>query len=651
MADIQINELLESTTAANSDWIAIDNGSATKKISVQNFNATGAASAAQSAAAAAQSAVSALAAQTAAEQAEDDTQALITSAQTIVSDAQTYANEAATSAGTASTAANTATAQAAIATQAATQAGTYAQNVDSFAKTAKSWAVGGTGTRQGEDTDNSKYYSQQAHNSEINAAASEQAAAISEINAATSESNAATSESNAATSESNAATSEGNASASALLASTSESNAAASEAAAALSKTAAEQAETAAETSKEDSEAWAWGKVDGVDVPPSHPAYHNNAKYYADQASGGVSGVSSFNARSGNVIPQIGDYAADIVEFDNSSNGFTATDTQAAIEEVQDNLDTLDTTVTSALADKMDKVNPTGSGAVSIGRRAGTNVGLNSITMGNNLLATGDYAIALGIGTEARGYYSFAGGYLSKTDNSGTFAYGLGVRAQQRGQVAVGLYNDNKNNTAFEVGNGTGDSAKSNIFEVYNDGTISTDNGTTKHNLNDFGDMFEADYDSDSAVKTAGGIKAWVQSLGYITGLAWAALTGKPFSTVGSGLTVSNDALTADVKTVAVNYTGTASATGVRHQRIGINGVYTAIEGTKYMEQAKTVSTTADTTYTFTNSNIAADSKVFPWASVWGIVPSSVTVASGTCSVVIPKQSSAFSLTVGIYIR
>ena len=53
MADIQINELLESTTAANSDWIAIDNGSATKKISVQNFNATGAASAAQSAAAAA----------------------------------------------------------------------------------------------------------------------------------------------------------------------------------------------------------------------------------------------------------------------------------------------------------------------------------------------------------------------------------------------------------------------------------------------------------------------------------------------------------------------------------------------------------------------------------------------------------------------
>lgn len=569
MADIQINELLESTTAANSDWIAIDNGTATKKISVENFNATGAASAAQSAAAAAQSATDAAASKTAAEQAEDDTQALITSAQTIVSDAQTYANNASTSAGSASISANTATAQAAIATQAATQAGTYAQNVDSFAKTAKSWAVGGTGTRSGEDTDNSKYYSQQAHNSEINAAASEQAAATSETNAAASESNAATSESNAATSESNAATSEGNASASALLASTSETNAAASEAAAASSKAAAELAETAAETSKEDSEAWAWGKVDGVDVPPSHPAYHNNAKYYADQASGGVSGVSSFNARTGNVVPQLGDYAANIIEFDNTSNGFTATDVQDAIEEVQGNLDTLD-------------------------------------------------------------------GSLKTVAKSGSY---------------VDLINKPTLGTA--AAKDSTSSVTSGSTDLVESGAVYSAVNTLTTNLNNLDNaaMKTADYDSDSTVKSAGGIKAWVQSLGYITGLAWSALTGKPFSTVGNGLTVSSDALTANVKTVEVNYTGTASASGVRHQRIGINGVYTAIEGTKYMEQTQTVSTTTDTTYTFTNSNITASSKVFPWASEWGIIPSSVTVSSGTCTVVIPKQASAHSITVGIYIR
>lgn len=339
MADIQINELLEAQTAADSDWIAIDNGSATKKISVLNFNATGAASAAQSAASAAQSATDATTAKNAAIQAKDDTQALITSAQTIVSNAQTYAGEASTSANSASTAASTATAQAAIATQAANTAAGYAQNVDNFAKTAKSWAIGGTGTRQGEDTDNSKYYADSAHTSEINAAASESAAAASEANAAASETAAAASESNAATSESNAASSETNAAASETNAATSASNAASSESNAATSETNAAASATAAGESEDDSEAWAWGKIDGVDVPPSHPAYHNNAKYYADQASGGVSGVSSFNARTGNVTPQLGDYAANIVAFDNSSNGFQATETQSAIEEVQGNVE------------------------------------------------------------------------------------------------------------------------------------------------------------------------------------------------------------------------------------------------------------------------------------------------------------------------
>jgi hypothetical protein len=339
MADnIQISELLESTTAANSDWIAIDNGTATKKISVQNFNATGAASAAQSAAAAAQSASAALASQTAAEQAEDDTQALITSAQTIVSSAQTYANEASTSAGTASTAANTATAQAAIATNQANLAAGYAANVDNFAKTAKSWAVGGTGTRSGEDTDNSKYYSQQAHDSEINAAASETAAAASEANAAASETAAAASESNAATSESNAASSETNAAASESSAATSASNAASSESNAATSETNAAASATAAGESEDDSEAWAWGKIDGVDVPATHPAYHNNAKYWADAASGGVSGVSSFNGRSGVVVPASGDYAANIIEYDPSDNALISTNVQDAIEEVQGNV-------------------------------------------------------------------------------------------------------------------------------------------------------------------------------------------------------------------------------------------------------------------------------------------------------------------------
>lgn len=113
-------------------------------------------------------------------------------------------------------------------------------------KTSKSWAVGDTGIRDGENTDNSKYWSTQSKNSAsaantsaLNAAESERVAGeykdtaiihsgnaytymtdaknsmdsaeTSEQNAKTSEINAATSEVNAASSETNAANSEANA--------------------------------------------------------------------------------------------------------------------------------------------------------------------------------------------------------------------------------------------------------------------------------------------------------------------------------------------------------------------------------------------------------------------------------------------------------
>lgn len=54
--------------------------------------------------------------------------------------------------------------------------------------------------------------------------------------------------------------------------------------AAQTAKTGAETAKGAAEDSAEDAEAWAVGQRNGADVPSTDPAYHNNAKYYKDQA-------------------------------------------------------------------------------------------------------------------------------------------------------------------------------------------------------------------------------------------------------------------------------------------------------------------------------------------------------------------------------
>ncbi len=75
-------------------------------------------------------------------------------------------------------------------------------------------------------------------------------------------------------------------------ASASANNAAASATAANNSKLSAEDSASSAaqavldsQQNEYDAEAWAKGTRNGVDVPSTDPAYHNNAKYYADEAS------------------------------------------------------------------------------------------------------------------------------------------------------------------------------------------------------------------------------------------------------------------------------------------------------------------------------------------------------------------------------
>lgn len=72
---------------------------------------------------------------------------------------------------------------------------------------------------------------------------------------------------------------------------------------------------------------------------------------------------------------------------------------------------------------------------------------------------------------------------------------------------------------------------------------------------------------------------------------------------------------------------------------------------TPYIEQSVTLSTSQTTTVTFTDARILATSVIDPAISVWGIFPEDVTVASGSCTVVMPKVSTAQTVTVGIFIK
>ena len=83
-----------------------------------------------------------------------------------------------------------------------------------------------------------------------------------------------------------------------------------------------------------------------------------------------------------------------------------------------------DATARSGLNDKMDKANPTGTGALSINRKASTTVGTNSTTLGNDGTASGTNSIAEGWLSVASGTSSHAEGSRSEASNTSAHAEG-----------------------------------------------------------------------------------------------------------------------------------------------------------------------------------------------------------------------------------
>ncbi|MBQ0112770.1 MAG: hypothetical protein KBT03_06550 [Bacteroidales bacterium] len=144
----------------------------------------------------------------------------------------------------------------------------------------------------------------------------------------------------------------------------------------------------------------------------------------------------------------------------------------------------------------MTKVKPTGTGSLSLNRKAGTTVGTNSVAVGNNTAATGIASHAEGDGTTAGGNVSHAEGYNTKaigayshTEGDNTTANGMFSHAENQAttangkashaegyfttasgeyQHAQGKFNiaDTANKYVDIVGNGTADNARSNAYTL-----------------------------------------------------------------------------------------------------------------------------------------------------------------------------------------
>lgn len=132
----------------------------------------------------------------------------------------------------------------------------------------------------------------------------------------------------------------------------------------------------------------------------------------------------------------------------------------------------------------------------------------------------------------------------------------------------------------------------------------------------------------------------------------WNQIEDRPFYTIGYGLNVdSNGNLNANVSSVEVVQVGTASNTTVSYQSLKINNVNNCLDDSMYMEDTQTLSTSNDTTFTFTNNAITPDSLIETYTSIWGVVPKNVDVSqNGICTVTFASYNTATSLTCRIYI-
>ncbi len=145
-----------------------------------------------------------------------------------------------------------------------------------------------------------------------------------------------------------------------------------------------------------------------------------------------------------------------------------------------------------------------------------------------------------------------------------------------------------------------------------------------------------------------------VDTYGRVTGLTSYDLTNKNTTysskTAASGGTDTSLVTTGEKytwnnkSTVTIGNTGTASSTVVSYQRVGINGTYTAVKGTMYMQ----INNTSSTSYAFTNSNITTSSTIDVYTDTFGDSPSNVSISNNTCTVTF---SAAKTRSVKIYIK
>lgn len=121
--------------------------------------------------------------------------------------------------------------------------------------------------------------------------------------------------------------------------------------------------------------------------------------------------------------------------------GITQSGTQLNVATVDQSGNESSTALELSDSDKMDKVNPTGTGSFSLNRKKGTTVGDYSFTEGTVNIASGSSSHAEGSNTTASGSDSHAEGWVNVASGSSSHAEGSGNTASGNESHAEGWAN------------------------------------------------------------------------------------------------------------------------------------------------------------------------------------------------------------------
>lgn len=140
---------------------------------------------------------------------------------------------------------------------------------------------------------------------------------------------------------------------------------------------------------------------------------------------------------------------------------------------------------------KVDKLNPTASGTVSFGRKANTNIGEKSVTLGTEATASGEYSIAVGMSSQATSDSSIAIGRENISSGDKSISIGTANKAIGDMSLALGTHNTASNEYATATGcwttaagiasTASGNAAVSNGWTSMSSGLITTSRGLAQH--------------------------------------------------------------------------------------------------------------------------------------------------------------------------